>query len=220
MDQQKIGSFLKELRNEKGLTQEQLAEHVGVTNRSVSRWECGNTLPDISILLELAQFYEVDIKEIIDGERKSENMQEEIDTLKKVAEYTNEDKQQQYKKMKKMIGFILMGFGVFLIISVLMIFPSDSSWGSIYSIIGVIILLIGFYQIIEKHKLIIIICSFVLLISSLIFVDYLGVIIKNQVPRFAYEKEWSEDRIVYRAPFYTVIRYNYDTKNEYLEVIY
>ena len=223
MDQIKIGSFLKELRNEKGLTQVQLAEQLNVSNRSVSRWETGSTLPDISILVELAEFYEVDIKEIIDGERKSETMKEEMrDTLVKVAEYTNEDKEMQYYKMRKMIGCILIGFGVFLTISALMMFPSDSSWGSIYSMIGAIILSTGLYQVIckNKYKIIFSIGCFFILVASLIVVDYLGVTLEKQVPRFAYEKEWSGDTIVYKAPFYTVIRHNYDTKNEYIEVIH
>ena len=74
MDQMKIGLFLKELRNEKGLTQEQLAEKLNVSNRSVSRWETASTLPDISLMIELADYYEVDIKELLEGERKSEIM--------------------------------------------------------------------------------------------------------------------------------------------------
>ena len=70
MDQKNVGSFLRELRKEKQLTQEQLAERFGVTNRSVSRWETGSNMPDLSILVELADFYDVDIRDIIDGERK------------------------------------------------------------------------------------------------------------------------------------------------------
>ena len=78
MDQQKVGSFLKELRQEKGITQEQLAEEFHTTNRSVSRWENGRNMPDISLLVELADFYDVDVRELIDGERKSEMMNEEV----------------------------------------------------------------------------------------------------------------------------------------------
>lgn len=74
MDQKKIGVFLKELRKEKELTQEQLAEIVQVSNRTVSRWENGNNMPDLDILIELSDFYEVELREILDGERKSENM--------------------------------------------------------------------------------------------------------------------------------------------------
>ena len=86
MDQMKIGSFLKELRKEKGMTQEQLAEQLNTSNRSVSRWETGNNLPDLSMLIILAEYYDVDVREIIDGKRKSENMNEEVkETLEKVA---------------------------------------------------------------------------------------------------------------------------------------
>lgn len=70
MDQKKTGLFLKELRKEKNLTQEQLAEKFNISSRTVSRWETGTNLPDLSILVEIADFYEIDIREIIDGERK------------------------------------------------------------------------------------------------------------------------------------------------------
>lgn len=91
MDQQKIGGFLKALRKDKGLTQEQLAEHFSVSSRTVSRWETGSNMPDVGMLVELADFYDVDLREIIDGERKSERMDRETKaTLKKVAEYATE----------------------------------------------------------------------------------------------------------------------------------
>ncbi len=102
MNQMKIGSFLKELRKENELTQEQLAEKLNVSNRSVSRWETGNTLPDISILIELAEFYDVDIKEILDGERKSEDMNEETkEIMAKVVDYTTADKEIIITKTQK-----------------------------------------------------------------------------------------------------------------------
>ena len=113
MNQMKIGSFLKELRNEKGLTQGQLAEQLNVSNRSVSRWETGSTLPDISILIELAKFYEVDIKEIIDGGRKSEDMDKEmIETLEKVGEYTINEKKKIFKYLKFIVAFALCSFTI------------------------------------------------------------------------------------------------------------
>lgn len=92
MDTQKIGKFLKELRNEKKLTQEQLAELMYVSGRTVSRWETGTNLPDIAILLDLADFYEVDIREVLDGQRKESNMdKEKEETIIKVAEYSQEE---------------------------------------------------------------------------------------------------------------------------------
>lgn len=93
MDQKKSGSFLRELRKEKQLTQEQLAERFGVTSRSVSRWETGSNMPDLSILVELADFYDVDIRDIIDGERKGEDMnKEEKERLQLVADYAKTEK--------------------------------------------------------------------------------------------------------------------------------
>ncbi len=106
MNQQKMGEFLKRLRREKGLTQEQLAEKFYVSSRTVSRWETGSNMPDVGTLIELADFYDVDIREIIDGERKSEMMDKETkDTLKKVAAYTSEgEKRAQSKVMNTVIG--------------------------------------------------------------------------------------------------------------------
>ena len=94
-----IGGFLRDLRNEKNLTQEELAEKFGVSSRSVSRWENGNTMPELGILVELADFYGVDIKEIIDGERKSEIMEKETkDTFTKVADYAKKEKQMTVRR--------------------------------------------------------------------------------------------------------------------------
>lgn len=70
MDQSRVGRFLKELRGEKALTQEQLAEILGVSNRSISRWENGVTMPAFDLLMQMAAFYGVEIGEILDGERK------------------------------------------------------------------------------------------------------------------------------------------------------
>ncbi len=69
MDQMKVGRFLAQLRHEIGWTQEQLGERVGVTNKTVSRWENGNYMPDIDILQLLSDEYGVTIGELIAGER-------------------------------------------------------------------------------------------------------------------------------------------------------
>ena len=88
MDQIKIGIFLKELRKEKKLTQEQLAEKLNVSGRTVSRWETGSNMPDIGMLVEMADFFDVSIPEIVSGERKSENMNKKTrDTAVAMAEY-------------------------------------------------------------------------------------------------------------------------------------
>ena len=137
IDQVKIGGFLRELRKEKELTQEQLAEQFGVSSRSVSRWENGNTMPELGILVDLAEFYEVDIKEIIDGDRKSESMKkEEKETLRKVADYAEVEKKLVVRRrcIVTFVGtlvcalFIMIGYIVFPQLPADSLFRSDKLW--------------------------------------------------------------------------------------------
>lgn len=117
MDQVRIGQFLRELRKEKGLTQEQLAEQFSVSGRTVSRWENGNNMPDISLLVQLSEFYGVDIRELIDGERKCENMNTEMkETLEKVAAYSAAEKESILKQQFMNLVLALISFaGAFVI---------------------------------------------------------------------------------------------------------
>ena len=116
----KIGSFLQQLRKEKGLTQEQLAEEIGVARRTVSRWETGSNMPDLDILIELADYYAVDLREILNGERKSENMNPETkETVLQVADYSNEEKARLLRRMHWLFIAGLIGFAVFLAVTLL-----------------------------------------------------------------------------------------------------
>lgn len=72
MDQAKIGKFIAECRRNKGLTQAALGERLGVSNKTVSRWENGNYMPDIEMLQLLAKEFEVSIDELLAGESHSE----------------------------------------------------------------------------------------------------------------------------------------------------
>jgi len=113
MDQVKIGSFLKALRNEKGLTQEQLAEVVNVSRRSVSRWETGSNLPDLDVLMELADYHNVELRELLDGERKSEQMDQVLkETALKVAEYSNEEKK---RITRTVLVFLTIGIAALVV---------------------------------------------------------------------------------------------------------
>ena len=119
MDQKKSGSFLRELRKEKQLTQEQLAERFGVTSRSVSRWETGSNMPDLSILVELADFYDVDIRDIIDGERKGEDMnKEEKERLQLVADYAETEKNTLLTRLRifSIVGLISLIAGLTMMV--------------------------------------------------------------------------------------------------------
>lgn len=71
MNQEKVGKFIVELRKEKGLTQEDIARHLGLTSQAVSKWERGLNAPNISVIEELAKFLEVDVTEILRGEKNT-----------------------------------------------------------------------------------------------------------------------------------------------------
>ena len=139
MNQVKIGEFLRELRKGKGLTQEQLAEQFNISRRSVSRWETGSNMPDVGLLIEIADFFDVDIREIIDGERKSENMEKEKETLKKVAEYADAEK----AKLKKKVSNIFKWMCVMLLGSVSIGFFAnqlDTILGCVCFTLGIVLL--------------------------------------------------------------------------------
>ena len=69
MDQKKIGNFISTCRKEMELTQVQLAEKLNITNRAVSKWETGKSIPDASIMLDLCQILGITVNELLSGER-------------------------------------------------------------------------------------------------------------------------------------------------------
>ncbi|MEG0189751.1 MAG: helix-turn-helix transcriptional regulator, partial [Lachnospiraceae bacterium] len=69
MNQEKIGKFIATCRKEKKLTQFQLAEKLNITNRAISKWETGKSMPDPSIMLELCELLNITVNELLTGER-------------------------------------------------------------------------------------------------------------------------------------------------------
>lgn len=134
MEQQKIGCFLKELRKEKDLTQEQLADRLNVSGRTVSRWETGSNMPDISLLVELAEFYEVSITEIVNGERKSEKMNEEIkETALSLSDYAEEINNRLKMRLFWLTVLALVGMCAFVAIEALGLDTPNSTFEFIAS---------------------------------------------------------------------------------------
>ncbi len=226
MDQVQIGAFLKSLRKEKGLTQERLAECLRVSNRTISRWETGSNLPDISMLAELAAFYEVSIPEIIAGERKSETMNQETkETAAAMAEYgRNEVK----RGKRNAVGVLAAAFGIFTMISAFVVFPSDSSWGSIYASLGGILLLAGVACLPRtvlrrrSRRILALLGCAVLLSGVFLASDYIAVAQFHQVPRFRYLTGYDSrypDQLVYRTLFFTAVQKHPGTPQETVEIV-
>lgn len=106
MEQAKIGKFIANKRKEQGLTQLQLAEKLGITDRAVSKWETGKSLPDASLMPELCKLLKITINDLLCGEVVSvENYNEKAE--KALLEMVKKEKMQNKKLMmyENVIGF-------------------------------------------------------------------------------------------------------------------
>lgn len=74
MNQEKIGKFIAECRKKQKLTQEQLAEKLGITYKAVSKWECGKSLPDASLMMDLCSILEINVNDLLSGEKVSREL--------------------------------------------------------------------------------------------------------------------------------------------------
>ena len=73
MEQKKIGEFIAAQRKEKQMTQKQLGEALGISDKAISKWECGKGLPDISIMMPLCELLEINVNELLSGEHLTED---------------------------------------------------------------------------------------------------------------------------------------------------
>lgn len=113
MNQQKIGKFIQERRKAKDLTQVELAEKLGVSNRTISKWENGNSLPDYSIFNDLGDELDVSINELLSGEKLTEeNYQKKLEkNIVDTIDYNNKVRNNMIKKLIViMIGVIIIYF--------------------------------------------------------------------------------------------------------------
>lgn len=160
MNQKEIGSFLKDLRREKGITQEQLAEQLNVSDRTVSRWETGSNLPDISLLVELANFYNLGVNEIIEGRKESEKMDEKTeDVANKMADYATQEKNVLLKRIQivSIVGVLVLLASIMM--QTVSVEPEDINKGVlVVTFISLIIMSVitlyvtGLLEKIVKHK--------------------------------------------------------------------
>lgn len=225
MNQEKIGKFISTLRKEKKLTQEQLAEKIGVTNRSISRWENGKTMPDLSLLEPLSNLLGITINELISGEKIKE--EKIIPTLEKSLINTIDYSNQKIKSEHKRVSILFMAIGSIISILAFAIFNRESSWCSIYSLIGIILFIIGVSRQLKIKKVFYeVIISILLFLSIFIIfnlIDFIGILNFKHPPLYSYriKTELRETKMVsYYSLFCNVYRINADTKNEYYLVDY
>ena len=221
MNQEKIGKFIAECRRKKNMTQQELAEKLGVSDRTIGNWENGRNMPDLSLFKPLCDELDISLNDLMSGEVvKSQEYQEKLEeNIINTISYTNK----KLENKNNIIGLLLIIFGVLISLSAIAIFPSESSWGAIYSVFGAIISLLGVSRFTKKlnhsKKLICNFGYFIIFIAVLFIIDYIGVINIHQAPRFSLVKVTGDNVIYYDTLFYDVVRCNVDSDNETFTVI-
>lgn len=221
MNQEKIGAFIAECRKERKLTQGELAEKLGVSVNAVSKWERGLNMPDLSLFKPLCNELDISINELMSGEKiKKDEYQERLEeNIVNTIDYTS----RKMEKQKNFLAFIFTSLGILISFTAIAIFPSESSWGGIYSIFGVFISLVGVNVLIGKSsilKKILLSLGYTFISLAILFiVDYIGVVNIKQAPRYSIIKVSGENVIYYDTPFYDVVRCNVNKDNERFRVI-
>ena len=118
MNQEKIGKFIASCRKKQKLTQEQLAEKLGITYKAVSKWETGKGLPDASIMKDLCNNLKITVNELLSGELINKE-----DYNKKAEEYMleiyrqKEEGDRRLLKLEKIVGFIFVTYFIFILLT-------------------------------------------------------------------------------------------------------
>ena len=167
MDQIRIGKFISSRRKERGFTQMQLAEKLGITDRAVSKWETGNSLPDAAIMLELCDLLHITVNELLCGEiidmKEYDKKAEEL-----FVELAKQDEQKNKKLMTSMWTILITN-----------------------AVFYVVVMLLAFYTLKEGTLLGIIVC-----VSTVIFVIACFIAMKFEVDAGYYECKRCQHRFV------------------------
>ena len=221
MNQEKIGNFIAECRKQKKMTQCELGEKLGVTEKSISNWENGRNMPDLSLFKPLCEELNITINELLSGEKISEdNYQEKFEeNIINTISYSNK----KLEKKNQLIGFILMIFGFLMSIMGLMAFNPDSHACLFSVVLGVIFSTLGFFELIKSKSylktLIYLVLFFIGYMAIIMFLDYIGVSYNDRPPIFSVRTTTVDSTIYYDTLFYDVIRCNKNSKEETYEII-
>ena len=146
MDQVKIGKFIAQLRKEVGWTQETLGEKVGVTNKTISRWETGNYMPDIEMIQIISKTFDVSINELLAGQRLSDQeyrqrADENIVSMSKESAFSREEKMLYLKRKwrKDHRTLLVMLCLIILVLLILCVYFRKTEFIPVVVIAGVIL---------------------------------------------------------------------------------
>ena len=213
MNQEKIGKFIAKCRKDKKMTQTELAEKLNVTDKSIGNWENGRNMPDLSLFKPLCDELGITINDLLSGEKISKDIYQEKfeENIVNTIDYSNK----KIEKNNYAVALILVIFGLFISISAIIMFPSESSWSSIYSVLGIMIFVIGVSKLTKKLKIGIRLLIVALLmfgsLGIIMLSDYMSVKQFNQAPMVRVTTTFlggDEELLYYDTPFYDVIKCN------------
>lgn len=125
MNQEKVGNFIAKCRREAGLTQAELAEKLGITNRAVSKWETGKSMPDVSLMLDLCEILHISVNELLSGEHLA------MEEYKKQAEDNLMELKKKEKRKNTIINLLM-----YILVGILILRSAVSIYTAIYAITG------------------------------------------------------------------------------------
>lgn len=164
MDQNKIGKFISTTRKEQNLTQRKLADELGISDKTVSKWECGKGLPEVSLMLPLCEALKINVNELLSGEKLSDknyNKKAEENMMSLLKE-----KEENKKKIIISMAIVVLCMSVMLVCTFLAGFAEGLTtttriflvvFGAIVTIAGIVIAIVldrdaGTYECRKCHQ--------------------------------------------------------------------
>ena len=212
MNQIKIGKFIKALRTEKKMTQADLAEKLGVSNRAVSKWENGLNMPDVSLLRPICEIFDITINELLSAEK--------IEDEKK-AEKLEEDYicavDSKIKLQNDVAGYLILKvIALFLFFIVFAFFGINAWWITVLLLAGFAFMIASSIKLVKSWntipKIIYVLVIFCITYGLYTFVEFQYVNESDLThPRFYIKKE-KNNCAIYKTPFYTCVEYKKQSK--------
>ena len=197
MNQEKIGKYIQEKRKEKNLTQSDLAEKLGVSNRAVSKWENGINMPDLSLFKPLCEILGISINEFMSAEDiNDEDYRKELEgNMVKLAEYN--------KKKSDIVGYLILNLiGLICLIFGLSYHKTINNYSVLFELFGSILIIIGFLKLTRSLKLVTkIIINLIVIIVLIVVIrlfEVMNVMGEFNPPKYYYNKSEVGRCVVYK----------------------
>ena len=218
MNQEKIGKFISECRKNRKMTQSELAEKLGISDKSVSKWETGKCMPDLSLFKPLCEELEITINELLSGEKidKKDYQNKLEENIVNIVNYSD--------KKSDVIGYFIFTFIGFISFVIGISFHStDNMFPILFELFGISIILFGFNKLLVNVKKITrIIISIIIFVILFGFIETIDISSVGDVPpKYYYSKEKIGECTIYKKICNKNIIYKnkkFDSQGNYDEI--